>query len=427
MLFDFIREEIKDQYLLDDRPWIIGYSGGKDSTALLQMVWYALRELKANGKLKKEIHVVSNDTLVENPKIVNWVETNLKLIQKQAELERFPMTVAITYPEINDSYWVNLIGKGYPTPNSSFRWCTDRLKIRPTSNYIKKQVAEKGEVVILLGTRRGESQNRNQTFNKYAMKGVRLRRHVDLDLAYVYSPLEFVQTDDLWQYLLQVPSPWAGSNRPLVTMYRNAAGGDCPLVIDDSTPSCGQSRFGCWVCTVVTKDKSMEAMVDNGEEHLEPLLDLRNWINDTRNDESNRMMRLRTGGSGKGPYNFRMRAEILTKLLKAQQESGETLITMPELRAIQMIWDKDGSYYNVANIYNSIYNSDLVIDTDMMKSNAEKVKEDHLSMVKELCEKHETDYEQLAKWIEEERRRIHQTTRKSIIDDIEERSLNLTS
>lgn len=40
----YIVSEIEDQYLYPDqaRPWIIGFSGGKDSTALLQLVWLAV-------------------------------------------------------------------------------------------------------------------------------------------------------------------------------------------------------------------------------------------------------------------------------------------------------------------------------------------------------------------------------------------------
>lgn len=165
-LISFIKDEIKDQYLHDTRPWIIGFSGGKDSTAVLQLVWYALRELP-KSKLKKEIHVVCNDTLVENPKIVEWIDSNLDLIAKQAKIEKLPFIVAKTVPELEDSFWVNLIGKGYPTPNNTFRWCTQRLKISPTTKYIKEQVAKKGEVVILLGTRENESAARKKSAQKF--------------------------------------------------------------------------------------------------------------------------------------------------------------------------------------------------------------------------------------------------------------------
>lgn len=59
-------ETIKELYLEDMIPWICGYSGGKDSTAVVQLVWYALQELPQE-KLKKTVHVISTDTLFFQP------------------------------------------------------------------------------------------------------------------------------------------------------------------------------------------------------------------------------------------------------------------------------------------------------------------------------------------------------------------------
>ena len=380
MIIDFIKDEIKDQYLADERPWIIGFSGGKDSTAVLQLVWYALRELPEE-KRTKEVHVVCNDTLVENPKVVQWIDTNLDNIAKQAEKENLPFIVAKTTPELEDSFWVNLIGKGYPAPNSTFRWCTERLKINPTTKYIKEQVAQKGEVIILLGTREDESNNRKRSVQKFQIANNRLRRHVELNLAYIYAPIKHLLTEDLWQYLLQAPSPWNGSNRDLVTLYRNGSGGDCPLVIDVTTPSCGQSRFGCWVCTVVRKDKSMEALIDNGEEHLEPLLDLRDWLVENRNKDEYRQMRLRNGGKGKGPYNIDTRAYLLHRLLEAEKLSSEKLITTQEMKAIQIIWNMDGFNKNVYEIYYSVY--EQLKQFDMTKK--DELKKQQQDELAEIC------------------------------------------
>ena len=380
MIIDFIKDEIKDQYLADERPWIIGFSGGKDSTAVLQLVWYALRELPEE-KRSKEVHVVCNDTLVENPRVVHWIDSNLDNIAKQAKKENLPFVVAKTTPELEDSFWVNLIGKGYPAPNSTFRWCTERLKINPTTKYIKEQVAQKGEVIILLGTREDESNNRKRSVQKFQIANNRLRRHVELNLAYIYAPIKHLTTEDLWQYLLQAPSPWNGSNRDLVTLYRNGSGGDCPLVIDVTTPSCGQSRFGCWVCTVVRKDKSMEALIDNGEEHLEPLLDLRDWLVENRNKDEYRQMRLRNGGKGKGPYNIDTRAYLLHRLLEAEKLSGEKLITTQEMKAIQIIWNMDGFNKNVYEIYYSVY--EQLKQFDMTKK--DKLKKQQQDELAEIC------------------------------------------
>lgn len=65
-----LMETVRNLYMADDIPWVIGYSGGKDSTATLQLVWLALRELPKD-KLKKVVHIINTDTMVESPVIEN--------------------------------------------------------------------------------------------------------------------------------------------------------------------------------------------------------------------------------------------------------------------------------------------------------------------------------------------------------------------
>ena len=360
----FLEAEIRDQFFSDPnpRPWILGFSGGKDSTMLLQLVWNALRYLPSDLRKMRHIYVVCNNTLVENPKILAYTEQVLQQIEAAALEQEMPITVHRTTPKLEDTFWTNLIGKGYPAPNNMFRWCTERLKISPTTRFILDKVDENGETIILLGTREDESRNRANSMRRHERKGQRLRRHI-LKNTYVYAPLKDVTTEEVWQYLLQVPSPWAGSNRNLITLYRNASGGDCPLVVDTTTPSCGKSRFGCWVCTVVAKDKSMTALIDNGEEWMSPLLELRDLLADSRGDRAYRQGYRRDGSEGWGPYHPAFRAEILTKLLEAQRSIQEeedplmVLISQQELVAIQIQWHRDGIFdYNVSDIYNHVYN-----------------------------------------------------------------------
>jgi DNA sulfur modification protein DndC len=365
----FLESEIQDQYLNDDspRPWIIGFSGGKDSTMLLQLVWTAIRKLPQELRTR-HIYVVCNDTLVENPKIAQFVHETLKKLQAAAASQGMPLTVHETTPILEDTFWVNLLGKGYPAPNNMFRWCTERLKINPTTDFIKTKISETGEVIILLGTRSAESSNRARSIKKYEVKGERLRKHI-LPNAYVFALIKDVLTDEVWTYLLQVDPPWGGTNRDLVTLYRNANGGDCPLVIDDTTPSCGNSRFGCWVCTVVNKDKSMEALIDNGEEWMIPLSDFRDMLQEERNNRDWREKRRRNsdiiGEDVWGPYYPEKRALMLKTLLEAQKEVQKsepdlTLINYQELVAIQVTWHRDSIFnYSVAEIYNEVYGTDL--------------------------------------------------------------------
>ena len=162
--------EIINQYSFDDqtdRPWIIGFSGGKDSTVMLTLVWIALRRIQEDFPLgfllKRPVHVVCNDTMVENPIIANYVDEVLSKIEIAAREQNLPIFIKKTTPKLDESFWINVIGKGYPVPNNSFRWCTDRLKIRPTSSFLHEQIDERGEAIVLLGTRYDESTTRERS------------------------------------------------------------------------------------------------------------------------------------------------------------------------------------------------------------------------------------------------------------------------
>jgi DNA sulfur modification protein DndC len=350
-------EEIRELYLGDGVPWVVGYSGGKDSTAALQLVWLALRDVPVEQRMKP-VHVISTDTLVEQPLVAAWVDASLARMHEAAETENLPITPHKLTPEIEDSFWVNLIGKGYPAPRQKFRWCTDRLKIRPSNKFIREVVRQNGEAILVLGTRKAESQQRAQRMARHEARRVRdrLSPNANLPNSLVYSPIEDWSNDDVWLFLMQMKNPWGHNNKSLLTMYQGASsGGECPLVVDTSTPSCGTSRFGCWVCTVVDKDRSMEAMIKNDEEKvwMAPLLELRNEL-DKPNDRDRRDFRRMTGEvqlfhdrTVPGPYTKQWREHWLRRVLEVQQgircDGPEEfrsiqLISLDELTEIRRIW-----------------------------------------------------------------------------------------
>jgi DNA sulfur modification protein DndC len=371
-------EQIRKVYLSDRRPWVIGYSGGKDSTTALQMIWYALSSLPPKD-LSKPIYVISSDTLVETPKIVDYIDSSVQRMNTAAERLKFPLTAHKVRPNVENAFWVNLLGRGYPAPSKRFRWCTDRLKIEPANRFILDKVAEFGEVVVVLGVRKSESATRAQVMSLHRIKGSTLSRHSTLPNAFVYTPIEDFDTQDVWTYLLQVPSPWGSNNRDLVTLYRNAQAGECPLVVDKSTPSCGNSRFGCWVCTVVTKDSSMEAMIENGEEWMEPLLQFRGLLASTQDPlvklqirdfkrRNGQVMLKPDGGYVPGPYKLDTRKDLLRKLLETEiaiRKEGpnreERLITKGELEQIRRIWRSEEQDWDdsVPKIYKQVTGQDL--------------------------------------------------------------------
>ena len=371
---DYIIDEIVDQYMYadtTDRPWIIGFSGGKDSTVLLTLVWLALRKIKdsiiAPFQLRRPVYVVCNDTMVENPIISNYVDDVLLQIEKKAREEDMPIFVRKTIPRLEDSFWVNVIGKGYPVPNTAFRWCTDKMKIKPTARFITEQVDECGEAIILIGTRKAESATRARSIKKHEIHGQRLTHHTILHNTYVYAPIKELYLEEVWYIINAIPCPWGFDNKVLFKIYMDASADDyeCPTVVTDkSHGSCGQSRFGCWVCTVVKDDKSMRSLIKNGREWMQPLYDFRIELDTERNVIENRMPFRRDGRKAvndMGPYVFSYRAKILQRLLEVQYELQQhdpsiKLISDQELIAIQVNWYRDFNFgYQVSEIYNSVY------------------------------------------------------------------------
>ena len=352
--------EIQGLYLGGSEPWILGYSGGKDSTACVQLVWAALAGLRP-AQRTRAVHVISTDTLVENPIVSSWVTRSLDAMGKGAQAAGLPIEPHRLTPALTDSFWVCLIGRGYAAPRPKFRWCTERLKIKPSNRFITETIEAQGSTILVLGTRKAESAARARTMEA-AEKGrtrERLSPNQALSGSLVYTPIEAWTSDDVWMYLMQYENPWGHSNKSLLTMYQGAsADGECPLVVDSSTPSCGDSRFGCWVCTMVEQDKSMQAMIQNDSEKdwMLPLLELRNALDltDDRHLRDFRRMngsvQLFHGRTIPGPYLQSARAEWLRRVLAAQtwvRKNGPPevreieLVTLDELREIRRIWVED--------------------------------------------------------------------------------------
>ena len=328
----------------------MGFSGGKDSTVVAHLVIEHLLAIPRSER-RRQIHIVANDTLVESPLVISHIDKVQREIREAANAFQLPVIVARTAPNDDHTFWVNLIGRGYPPPRRSFRWCTDRMKIQPTSTYIRKQADAAGYAILLLGVRRDESAIRASSVAR-CDNGKRLNRHNDLPNCLVFRPIVDITTDEIWEFLATRPPPWGGSHEALIKLYRNAGGGECPVVTGLSdAPSCGttSSRFGCWTCTVVDKDRSLQGFVDAGFIEFTPLLDFRDWMVSIRDDPKRRSARRRNGrltfaANGDhipGPFTIATRAEMLDKLLGLQESMGVELISGAEVDRIRDIWAND--------------------------------------------------------------------------------------
>lgn len=416
---DDIYQEIREVYVSNQMPWVVGYSGGKDSTATLQLVWNAITALPIDQRTKT-IYVIASDTLVETPVIVDHLNTTLKKINDAALAQAMPFNAQKVSPQVTDTFWVNLIGRGYPAPNQRFRWCTERMKIQPANRFILDRAAEFGEVVMVLGGRKSESSSRAQVMTSKHSKitGSRLSRHHILSRAYVYTPIEDFTTDDVWIYLLQVPSPWGSNNRDLAAMYRTAQSGECPLVIDDTTPSCGNSRFGCWTCTVVTRDRSMEAMIDSGEDWMEPLLDFRDFLASTQDPAKKHLYRehkrrtgqvsIKEGKLIRGPYRLEFCKDILRRLLETQNtiqregpNSAQELITEAELHEIRRIWRTERQDWD--DSLPVIYQQATGRTLDWLQDDIGAFSGEEYRLLNQVCQDHDVPTDLVARLLEQER------------------------
>jgi DNA sulfur modification protein DndC len=390
--------EVQRIYCSDKRPWVIGYSGGKDSSAVMTLVYLALLGLPPELR-SKQVFVISSDTLVETPVVVDLISRTMALVEKAAKRDKLPITCHSVIPKTSETFWVNLLGKGYPAPTKSFRWCTERMKIKPISEFIKDKVSHFDEVIVVLGSRSSESISRAQVIAKHKIDGTRLARHTTLANAFIYTPIDTWNVEDVWRllrgafrYTSDIPeweTPWGSSNLPLWILYMDSSNqGECPLVIDDSTSSCGSSRFGCWTCTVVTKDKAMEGLIQSGEDWMLPLLKFRDVLANTTLPEQKETYRNYKRRIGKvsyqyakegedinverkhvpGPYWLKYRKQWLKELLEIELKLNEqghkiTLITQPELHAIRQEWLRDPNEPDwsdsLPKIYRDIFKQDL--------------------------------------------------------------------
>ena len=326
----------------DRRPWIIGFSGGKDSTLLLHLVFEAIRATPPKRRTRP-VYVLSSDTQVETPAIINFLEAQLVAVNEGATSLGLPLTAHLVRPEIHETYWARLIGYGYPAPNKWFRWCTERLKIKPSNAFILEQIDSHGEVIILLGTRYDESSARARSIRRHeGSASDELNPHSVLKNAYVWAPIKEVLTEEVWEYLAFNSPPWGGSHRQLQNLYKEANSGECPLVIDETTKPCGNSRFGCWTCTVVERDRSMEGFIGSGRDEYQGLAEFREWLIVLRDDPATYREPLRRNGQpGNGPLKMEVRAEVLRRLLALQDQVGWELISDAEVNLIQQIWVSD--------------------------------------------------------------------------------------
>ena len=326
---------IVDAYKSDPEPWVVGYSGGKDSTALVKLIFQSL--LRINDR-QKPVTVIYCDTGVEIPLASTLARKALIDLDAEARDFDLPISVRILSPAMTERFFVKVIGRGYPPPTDKFRWCTDRLRIDSVSDFLASERVSSATVV--LGIRESESATRkltlieNGTEDRYwkTQRGVRNRR--------LFMPILDYSVQDVWLANLLLDRPRALRARDVAELYASASG-KCPTVRDLKGAPCGRARFGCWTCTVAKNGVTLRNLIESGHDSLKPLRRFRMWIEKERSNPRYRWPKRRNGRIGLGPMTLTWRRMALRRLLKAQEESGLQLIDSDELLAIQLEWDRD--------------------------------------------------------------------------------------
>ena len=398
------RDYLESLYLADRRPWVVAFSGGKDSTAVLQLVFQLLIHL--GPRAQKPVIVLASDTQVEAPNVAEFVASVLHRLGHAAAAQNFPLTTLLVRPEPNESFWGKLIGRGYPPPSRWFRWCTSNMKIKPSRRAIEDITRVHGSVILLLGTRTSESPERGKNMQARETNSRGLNPHHEIPNALVATPIADWSTEDVWEYLSASPCPWGADHAFLFSLYRQASGGECPVIFDLHTPSCGGSRFGCWTCTVVREDKSLQGFIRSGKQELQPLIDFRDWLITLRDKPGYRSGTRRNGLLGPGAFLPFARQEILDALLRLEQQVRLPLVSDAELAYIQFEWSREFDFqshlaYSLAARYGreiSAMESDWSHPEDDLVEKAAVESGVAPDLLKTLLDLRRRDYPSLDRW-----------------------------
>lgn len=328
------KQAIRRAYLRRGRyPWVLAHSGGKDSTLLRQLVWEVVESLPESER-RRPIVLVGYDALLESPLVIGRLQESLDIIRRAARQRSLPVTARVAQPYIDQTFWVEVIGRGSMPPRRRSRWCTDRVKARLTNRLLEQLARVNRKAVLLVGTRNAESETHRR------MNARRMSRRGSVEGCWSFAPLADFSDEEVWLTLMQRNPP---------------QGGEWPLVLTgDDAPSCGTAapRFGCWACTVASKRRRLRGLMESCHRDagaIEPLFEFRDWLAELREDDRNRDRTHRDGGVKRrsdgsyapGPFTLEVRERIFRRLLELQERVGATLIQRGEIEMIEDIWRRD--------------------------------------------------------------------------------------
>ncbi|SRR5712692_3090828 len=303
--------------------WVVTYSGGKDSTTVAIL---ASTFLLANPEYDVGLEVIYSDTLMEMPPLRETADAMMEHMRSAFSRSGLRARVRVVVPPVEDRFWVRLLGRGYPPPGPRFRWCTHRLKIDPANALLDSD--GQFDNAILTGVRFGESVSRDQNLRLSCATGGEcgqdywyFKGPTGSNRSY-YAPIVKWRTCKVWDFLVFVAPVLGWPTDKLFALYGNQ-----------------DLRFGCWTCSLVRRDRTMEdIMTRPGMENLAELHAFRNEIIAQCRDPVNRLKR--PNGKLGAAVRLEVRRELVRRLVSLQTRLGIALITPEEVGAIRREWRK---------------------------------------------------------------------------------------
>jgi DNA sulfur modification protein DndC len=301
--------------------WLLAFSGGKDSTTVLVLTVEFLRRRRPAGV---SLEILYADTLLEIPPMARHAEGMLAHAEALAEAEGLPLRVQRLRPPPDQTFWVLVLGKGYPVPSFRFRWCTDRLKVRPM-----RRAAEQGDpnAVMLVGVREGESAVRDGRLRQTCGRGECGPAAVGKAGPFpAVSPIREWRSCDVWDFLVFRAPGWGWPTAGLWRLYGE----------DEAV------RYGCWLCPLVRKDRALPAAMASAEdgerEALAALAAFRERLLAISRDPGSRLPR----PDGRlGRLHREVRELLLEELRDLERRTGLSLLSQEEEARIRQIWEEE--------------------------------------------------------------------------------------
>lgn len=316
------REKMREVWREDLRPWYVAYSGGKDSTLLLQLVFEVAKE--EGRKKPKKIWVCFNDTGYELDGKIEKIKRHFELFEKTGLVQTM-----FTHPELDHKILVSIIGRGYAPPDFRFRYCTQDSKMSPGKCVETELAKAHNGLVVLVGQRKEESTNRCRNLNKKFAPYYLFCRNSRLKIEEFY-PIANILERDLWKYLECIDTfAWNGSFKELRESYSLAR---------------GITRDGCWLCTVCVEKKARTNQCTDGQNKI------RQFLREIKDDPQKRCLCTKENfkkriekGLASGYFTLEARKEMLEFVQNIEREEGRRYISDEEVDIIHNFWESSKS------------------------------------------------------------------------------------